>query len=68
MPRVAEKPHQIGQYFGERRLARDRESILTAVGYVSPVVARRMETADTALPHLLANPPGPCPRIAEGGA
>jgi len=53
---------------GERRLARDRESILTAVGYVSPVVARRMETADTALPHLLANPPGPCPRIAEGGA
>jgi hypothetical protein len=53
---------------GGRKLGEDRHSILTAVGYISPVVARRMEAADTALPHLLVNRPGTCPRIAGGVA
>ncbi|MEW2300996.1 hypothetical protein AB0958_13645 [Streptomyces sp. NPDC006655] len=53
---------------GDRELAEDRDSVLTAVGYVSTVVARRMEAADTALPHLLANRPGVCPRVVGGAA
>jgi hypothetical protein len=53
---------------GHRRLEKDRESILTAVGYVSPAVARRMDAADTTLPDLLDNRPGACPRIMGGAA
>ncbi|WDM15419.1 hypothetical protein J3S85_30285 [Streptomyces lavenduligriseus] len=45
---------------GGRNLAADRQSVMTAIGYVSEAVARRVEAADTALPLLLANRPGVC--------
>jgi hypothetical protein len=45
---------------GGRDLAADRRSVLTAIGYVSEAVARRVDAADTALPALLANRPGVC--------
>lgn len=45
---------------GGRDLAADRRSVLTAIGYVSEGVARRVEVADTVMPLLLANRPGVC--------
>ncbi|MFJ2113664.1 hypothetical protein ACIOEX_17555 [Streptomyces sp. NPDC087850] len=53
---------------GGRDLAADRRSVLTAIGYVSAAVARRVDTADTALPTLLANRPGVCPQRKGGVA
>ncbi|MEU0223785.1 hypothetical protein ABZ177_05470 [Streptomyces sp. NPDC006284] len=47
---------------GGRNLAADRHSALTAIGYVSEPLANRVEVADTAIPVLLANRPGACPR------
>lgn len=53
---------------GGRDLAADRQSVLTAIGYVSEAVARRVETADTAMPLLLANRPGACAQREGGGS
>ncbi|MFI0268238.1 hypothetical protein [Streptomyces luteogriseus] len=50
---------------GGRDLAADRRSVLTAIGYVSEGVAGRVETADTAMPLLLANRPGACAQRGE---
>ena len=49
-------------------LAADRRSILTAIGYVSEAVARRVDKADTALPQLLVSRPGICAQRGGGSA
>ncbi|WP_405442380.1 hypothetical protein [Streptomyces niveus] len=53
---------------GGRDLAADRSSVLTAIGYVSEAVARRVDAADTALPALLSNRPTVCAQRKGGGA
>lgn len=53
---------------GSRDLAADRRSVLTAIGYVSEAVARRVDAADTALPHLLVSRPGICTQRGGGGS
>ncbi|MER7735913.1 hypothetical protein ABTX80_34045 [Streptomyces erythrochromogenes] len=53
---------------GSRDLAADRRSVITAIGYVSDGVARRVEAADTALPQLLVSRPGSCARRGGDGA
>ncbi|MFI5808567.1 hypothetical protein [Streptomyces sp. NPDC051561] len=47
---------------GGRDLTADRSSALTAIGYVSEAVARRVSAADVAIPTLLAARPEVCPQ------
>lgn len=51
---------------GGRDLAADRLSVLTALGYVSTAVARRVDAADAAIPVLLLNRPGICAQRKRG--
>ncbi|MEU9143243.1 hypothetical protein [Streptomyces sp. NPDC048349] len=53
---------------GGRDLAADRRSALTAIGYVSESVARRVDAADTSLPALLASRPQTCAQRRGGGS
>ncbi len=53
---------------GGRDLAADRRSVLTAIGYVSEAVARRVDAADSSLPALLANRPAVCAQRQGDGS
>lgn len=53
---------------GDPGLADDRQSILTSIGYMSEVVARRVDAADTALPQLLRSRPEVCSRRVGGNS